>query len=162
MVCNHGCDTLSNFASHNLWRALKPPGYHQEWHIGVRVKSNNKLVAFISGVPISLRVRGKYVSVTLHLPVVSRNASVFTAAEINYLCVHKKLRSKRLAPVLIKEVTRRCHLKGVFQAIYTAGLVLPTPVSTCRSGTHLTHPLACPDDRTDTSIVPSTSISLSM
>jgi glycylpeptide N-tetradecanoyltransferase len=53
-------------------------------------------------------------------------------SEINYLCVHKKLRSKRLAPVLIKEVTRQVHLKGVFQAIYTAGVVIPTPVSVCR------------------------------
>ena len=46
--------------------------------------------------------------------------------------MHKKLRSKRLAPVLIKEVTRQCHLKGTFQAIYTAGIVIPTPISTCR------------------------------
>lgn len=52
--------------------------------------------------------------------------------EINYLCVHKKLRSKRLAPVLIKEVTRRVHLEGTFQAIYTAGVILPTPVSVCQ------------------------------
>ena len=52
--------------------------------------------------------------------------------EINFLCVHKKLRSKRLAPVLIKEITRRSHLEGVFQATYTAGAVLPKPVSTCR------------------------------
>ena len=58
--------------------------------------------------------------------------SIINASEINFLCVHKKLRSKRLAPVLIKEVTRQCHLKGVFQAIYTAGVILPTPVSTCR------------------------------
>ncbi|KAI0320750.1 N-myristoyl transferase [Amylostereum chailletii] len=96
--------------------ALKPPGYHKEWHVGVRVSSNKKLVAFISGVPITLRVREKLVQ----------------SVEINYLCIHKKLRSKRLAPVLIKEVTRQCHLKGIFQAIYTAGVVLPTPVSTCR------------------------------
>lgn len=40
-------------------RALKPPGYYKEWHIGVRVSSNKKLVAFISGVPMSLRVRQK-------------------------------------------------------------------------------------------------------
>jgi hypothetical protein len=40
-------------------RALKPPGYHKEWHIGVRVSANKKLVAFISGVPVSLRVRDK-------------------------------------------------------------------------------------------------------
>lgn len=96
--------------------ALKPPGWHKEWHVGVRVSSNRKLVAFISGVPINLRVRKKDLS----------------AVEINYLCVHKKLRSKRLAPVLIKEVTRQCHLKGIFQAIYTAGIVIPTPISTCR------------------------------
>jgi glycylpeptide N-tetradecanoyltransferase len=49
--------------------------------------------------------------------------------EINFLCVHKKLRSKRLAPVLIKEITRRVHLQGIFQAVYTAGSMLPTPVS---------------------------------
>ena len=35
--------------------------------------------------------------------------------EINFLCVHKSLRSKRLAPVLIKEITRRVNLKGIFQ-----------------------------------------------
>ncbi|KAF8263388.1 N-myristoyl transferase [Lactarius quietus] len=98
------------------WYGLKPPGWHKEWHVGVRVSSNRKLVAFISGVPIRLRVRQKDMS----------------AVEINYLCVHKKLRSKRLAPVLIKEITRQCHLKGIFQAIYTAGIVIPTPISTCR------------------------------
>lgn len=58
--------------------------------------------------------------------------SFIQVSEINYLCVHKKLRSKRLAPVLIKEVTRQCHLKGIFQAIYTAGVVIPTPISTCQ------------------------------
>ncbi|KAF9948557.1 glycylpeptide N-tetradecanoyltransferase, partial [Mortierella alpina] len=42
------------------------------------------------------------------------------------------LRSKRLAPVLIKEVTRRTHLEGIFQAVYTAGVVLPKPMATCR------------------------------
>lgn len=52
--------------------------------------------------------------------------------EINFLCVHKKLRSKRVAPVLIKEITRRVNLEGVFQAIYTAGVLLPKPVSICR------------------------------
>jgi len=105
-----------NYSSDFLKWALNPPGYHKEWHIGVRVASNKKLVAFISGVPITLRVRANSIS----------------AAEINYLCVHKKLRSKRLAPVLIKEVTRQVHLKGIFQAIYTAGIVIPTPVSVCR------------------------------
>lgn len=52
--------------------------------------------------------------------------------EINFLCVHKKLRSKRVAPVLIREITRRVNLQGIFQAVYTAGVVLPKPIATCR------------------------------
>jgi glycylpeptide N-tetradecanoyltransferase len=92
------------------------PGWRKEWHVGVRASKSQKLVAFISCVPVALRVRQK----TLH------------ASEVNFLCIHKKLRSKRLAPVLIKEITRRCYLLGIWQAIYTAGVVLPTPVSTCR------------------------------
>ena len=52
--------------------------------------------------------------------------------EINFLCVHKKLRAKRVAPVLIREITRRVNLEGIFQAVYTAGVVLPKPVGSCR------------------------------
>lgn len=60
--------------------------------------------------------------------------------EINFLCVHKKLRSKRVAPVLIREITRRVHEKGLFQAVYTAGVVLPKPVACCRSVWELLNP----------------------
>ena len=52
--------------------------------------------------------------------------------EINFLCVHKKMRSKRVAPVLIREITRRVNATGIFQAVYTAGVVLPKPIATCR------------------------------
>lgn len=52
--------------------------------------------------------------------------------EVNFLCVHKKLRAKRLAPVLIKEITRRVHVTGNFQAVYTAGLKLPGQIASCR------------------------------
>jgi glycylpeptide N-tetradecanoyltransferase len=99
-----------------MFRALQSPGWTKDWHVGVRATTSRKLVAFISAVPCELRVRQK----TLH------------ASEVNFLCIHKKLRTKRLTPVLIKEITRRCYLKGVWQAIYTAGVVLPTPVSTTR------------------------------
>ncbi|XP_065196244.1 glycylpeptide N-tetradecanoyltransferase 1-like [Sycon ciliatum] len=95
---------------------LLPPGYKLDWLVGVRVKSNNKLVGFISGIPVHIRIYSKTLSL----------------AEVNFLCVHKKLRSKRLAPVLIKEVTRRINLTGIFQAVYTAGVVLPKPISKCR------------------------------
>ncbi len=75
-----------NYSREFLKWALLPPGYCKDWHLGVRVSSNQKLVAFISGVPATVRVRG----------------SIVPMVEINFLCIHKKLRSKRLAPVLIK------------------------------------------------------------
>jgi glycylpeptide N-tetradecanoyltransferase len=50
------------------------------------------------------------------------------AVVINFLCVHKKYRDKRLAPLLIKEITRRAVLRGIQQAIYTAAAELPHPV----------------------------------
>lgn len=97
--------------------ALKAPGWRRDWHIGVRVKGGSrKLIATIFGVPTKLRVR----------------KNVIDVVEINFLCVHKKLREKRLAPVLIKEVTRRVNLQGIYQAIYTGGTILPKPVSSCR------------------------------
>lgn len=105
-----------NYSPEFLHWVLKHPGYHKTWHIGVRVTSTRKLVAFISGIPHELRVRNQS----------------YPSTEINFLCVHKKLRSKRLAPVLIKEVTRQCHLTGIFQAIYTGGIVIPTPISCAR------------------------------
>jgi len=52
--------------------------------------------------------------------------------EINFLCVHKKLRDKRLAPVLIKEITRRVNLQNIWQAVYTAGKLLPGAISSAR------------------------------
>jgi len=96
--------------------ALQPPGWKALWHIGVRVSSTKRLVAFISGIPADIHIHKS----SQHL------------VEINFLCVHKKLRSKRHAPVLIKEVTRRTHLQGIFQAVYTAGVILPKPVATAR------------------------------
>lgn len=101
-----------------LW-ALTPPGYKKEWHVGVRQTSTKtkRLRAFITGVPAHVRVKKK---------------NMLPMAEINFLCVHKKLRSKRLAPVLIKEVTRRVNRENQWQAVYTAGVVLPKPIARCR------------------------------
>lgn len=49
--------------------------------------------------------------------------------QVNFLCVHKRIRSKRLAPVLIKEITRRVNRNDGWQAIYTAGVSIPTPIT---------------------------------
>ncbi|XP_030384430.1 glycylpeptide N-tetradecanoyltransferase-like isoform X2 [Scaptodrosophila lebanonensis] len=96
--------------------ALQSPGWKRDWHVGVRVVKSGKLVGFISANPGKLRVYDQTI------PIV----------DVNFLCVHKKLRHKRLAPVLIREITRRVNLAGIFQAVYTAGVLLPKPVATCR------------------------------
>ena len=58
--------------------ALMPPEYLKDWHTGVRSKTS-KLVGFISAVPAKIRI----IDVDKKM------------VEINFLCVHKKLRSKR-------------------------------------------------------------------
>ncbi|EQC40032.1 glycylpeptide N-tetradecanoyltransferase [Saprolegnia diclina VS20] len=103
---------------------LLSPGFHKDWHVGVRNEKTGKLMAFIGGFPTKIRAY----------------ENVMPMAEINYLCVHKKLRAKRLAPVLIKEITRRVNLRNIWQAIYTAGVVLPMPVSSCRYFHRSLHP----------------------
>ncbi|EDO34346.1 predicted protein [Nematostella vectensis] len=105
-----------DYSSEFLQWALKPPGWKMDWHCGVRVASNNKLVGFISAIPAHINVYNEPKMMV----------------EINFLCVHKKLRSKRVAPVLIREITRRVNKEGIFQAVYTAGVVLPKPVACCR------------------------------
>lgn len=105
--------------SHEFFKwALKPPGWRKDWHVGVRVRATGKLVAFILAIPVLLKV--------------TKSQTVVPSVEINFLCVHKKLRAKRLAPVLIKEVTRRVNKHDIWQALYTVGVVLPSPVATCR------------------------------
>lgn len=100
--------------------ALQPPGWRQEWHCGVRVLKSRKLVGFIGATPAEIKIAA------------GDEVKKLNMVEINFLCVHKKLRSKRMAPVLIREITRRVNLFGIFQAIYTAGVVLPKPVAKCR------------------------------
>ena len=75
-----------------------------------------RLVALITAIPACVRA----------------DATPLRTVEINFLCVHKKLRHKRLAPVLIKEITRRVNLEGIWQAVYTAGVLLPKPVAECQ------------------------------
>lgn len=110
------CNFRFDYSIPFLQWALTPPGYYMDWHVGIRNKFNGKLHAFISGVPVQVKV----------------HTQVITVCEINFLCCHKSLRDKRLAPTLIKEITRRVNLKGIWQAVYTAGVVLPKPVARCR------------------------------
>ena len=99
--------------------ALQPPGYRPEWFVGVRVAQTQKLVAFIACTPALLYCHGTRVQPSQ--PEAKEDEATSSddepsVVEVNFLCVHKKLRSKRLAPVLIKEITRRVNVCGIFQA----------------------------------------------
>lgn len=108
--------TRFDYSKDFLTWALTPPGYIKDWHVGVRSEKTGALLACITGIPAVIRVHD----------------AVMNMCEINFLCVHKRLRSNRLAPVLIKEVTRRVNLTDTWQAVYTAGVVLPRPIGKCR------------------------------
>ena len=89
---------------------LLVPGHEATMMRGVRMASGGKkLVAFIAAVPQHVRVQGERIAV----------------GEVNFLCVHSKLRNKRITPVLIKEIVRLGAHLGLKQAFYTAGAKLP-------------------------------------
>nr|CAD2198957.1 unnamed protein product [Meloidogyne enterolobii] len=79
--------------------ALTPSGWKNYWHCGVRA-AGSKLLAFIAANSCSYTIYDKTIQMV----------------EINFLCVHKKLRSK----------------SGIFQATFTAGIIIPKPVGSCR------------------------------
>lgn len=89
-----------------------------EWYISnqeiienlfIGIKYNNKLVGIIFCIPIQISVYN----------------NIIRSGEINFLCIHKILRNKNIAPLLIKELTRRANLIGIYQGFYTGSLNLP-------------------------------------
>lgn len=103
------------YTAGSLEWALHPPGWKKEWLVGVR-SPEGVLVAFISAVPITVYVEDKELNI----------------AAVDFLSVHRQLRNKNLAPVLIKEVTRRVNLTGIFTAIYTVGRKITKPFTTAQ------------------------------
>lgn len=99
---------------------LTPPTYQQykrlenvpkaTWFIGVKSEKNGILVGLITARPVIYQIDEKYIQ-------------TFT---VDFLCTHKQLRGKHLAPVLVKEMYRRL---GTFQydigAYFVANAHLP-------------------------------------
>ena len=48
--------------------------------------------------------------------------------EINYLCIHYKLRNKNLSPILISEITRRAFKNNIRYAFYAGGNLYPNSI----------------------------------
>ncbi|KAH9589439.1 Myristoyl-CoA:protein N-myristoyltransferase [Trypanosoma melophagium] len=130
-----------NYQESFLRWALTPPGYYPSWHVAVRRKRDKMPLGFVSGIPITMRmgtpkhILKKRDQETKEEEQKNENEDYLeprTICEINFLCVHKLLREKGMAPILIREVTRRVNLCNIWQAVYTAGKMLPTPFSTGR------------------------------
>lgn len=80
---------------------------------GIRVSKTNKLAGFVCGKIINFQLGNKQKETVV----------------INFLCVHKKLRKKRMAAVLIQKITSICVNQECYQAVYSSGTYLPTPVA---------------------------------
>ena len=94
---------------------LTSPNYCTDWLVSIvqldTKKNKKKMVGFIAGIPIKVCIHGYDIEL----------------AEVDFLCVKKEFRNKRLAPLLIKEVSRRIHLRDKWWAVYTSGTMLPKP-----------------------------------
>ncbi len=73
------------------------------------------MVGFISGIPTKISICGTEIEMV----------------KINFLCVKKEFRNHRLSTVLIQEITRRIHLKNIWQATYSSYTLIPKPFSRC-------------------------------
>lgn len=71
--------------------ALMTPGWVQEYHFVVRNSKNKKIMALMVGCPKKYILLGKTI----------------TMLEGNFFAIHKKLRNKRLAPIMSQEMFRR-------------------------------------------------------
>jgi glycylpeptide N-tetradecanoyltransferase len=102
-----------NYSKESIKWFAQRPNHFPELFICIRVTATKKIAATIFGIPSNLNINQKNVKLI----------------EINLLCVNKKLRSKRLAVVMIKEVSRRVIFRGVWHAVYTAVAELPNTLS---------------------------------
>ena len=76
----------------------------------IRKQDTNEIVGYISSAPLTMRVETKAIDMV----------------QITYLCVHTDYRNMNFAPILITEIKRRANRKGVWQAIYTVHMKIPT------------------------------------
>jgi glycylpeptide N-tetradecanoyltransferase len=106
-----GNDFHLSYSTEFLQWALLTPGYIPALHTGVM--NNGILVGFISATPSTIK----------SFDTIQR------MVEVNFMCVHKKLRSKKLATILVKESARRSYLHGMQQAVCTSSVVLLKPIA---------------------------------
>ena len=93
---------------------LTSPGYNPLLHLGLVYKSKY-LIGFITGTNVKIILKNQ----------------IYKMAEINFLCIDKSVRNKNLAPLLIKEITRRIALTDTQIALYTISKKITEPFVEC-------------------------------
>ncbi|CAL8109796.1 unnamed protein product [Orchesella dallaii] len=68
-----------------------------------------QLVGFVAAVPAKISIHGQTIKVGL----------------VNFLCVHRLLRDRRLTPLLLAEIMRRLNARGIRHASFTTSSILP-------------------------------------
>ena len=91
------------------------PGWVAEYHFVVRNTQNNKIMALMVGCPKKYVLCGRKI----------------TMLEGNFFAIHKKLRNKRLAPIMSQEMFRRQRKNGINQTYMTSAGTFPTPFTSC-------------------------------
>ena len=90
--------------------SLMIPGFFPNWIFGVR-SPNKKLVGFISGIPLDIRLHD----------------TIEKWCAVDFLCVHSSLRSKNLASILIFELARRVRIEHIYRAVFSGSNVPSKP-----------------------------------
>ncbi|EME25744.1 glycylpeptide N-tetradecanoyltransferase/ myristoyltransferase [Galdieria sulphuraria] len=83
---------------------LRVPGWKKEYLVGVEDKNARKLIAFVSGTPLTVFCKER----------------TFSMIVVNFLCIHEQFRGQGLAPIVIDELSRRAAIDGIFQAVFTS------------------------------------------
>lgn len=86
--------------------------YNPNFCVAVRVTDTDLLAGFIAGKVVKMQV----------------NRHQLDMGEVSVLCIHPKLRGKRLTTMLIKELTRRYQSEGYIFASYSTGRHLAKPL----------------------------------
>lgn len=115
---------------------LTSPGCKPEYSLGIRIddpdsEGHGRLIGYISGVVSDYAYSNMDGGEVFSRPMQS----------IVFLCLDKKYRSLKLAPLLIQEITRRSYKNGVFHAIYTSGTSLTAPIQVATYYHRILNPL---------------------
>ncbi|NXE05167.1 NMT2 tetradecanoyltransferase, partial [Lophotis ruficrista] len=97
-----------------LW-ALRPPGWLPQWHCGVRVSSNKKLVGFISAIPANIRIydRGEGAMPESREMDASKVDKIVFNLIINFISRywHRSLNPRKLVEVKFSHLSRNMTLQ---------------------------------------------------